>query len=104
MCQQLSKRNIGFERSANKIVWLSDFAAATQLAEKFNHLDWPGVLMRQVTMVNPLMADIAKAGFGGYWLGIDQAEFASDILFKSRTDLQRILKDITTAAITGFGA
>jgi len=104
MCQQLTKRNIAFERSANKIVWLSDFSAATQLAQKFNHLDWPSVLMRQVTMVNPLMADIAKAGFGGYWLGIDQAEFASDILFKSRADLQRILKDITTAAITGFGA
>lgn len=104
MCRQLTKRNIAFERSDNKIVWLSDFAATTQLAEKFNHIDWPSVLIRQVAMVNPLMADIAKAGFGGYWLGVDQAEFASDILFESRADLERIHKDITTAAITGFGA
>jgi hypothetical protein len=26
MCQQLVKRNIAFERSDNKIVWLPDFA------------------------------------------------------------------------------
>jgi hypothetical protein len=104
MCQQLPKRGITFERSDNKIVWVSDFAAAAQLTEQFNHIDWPGVFIRQVDMVNPLMADIAKAGFGGYWLGVDQAEFASDILFKSRADLERVYKDITTAAITGFGA
>jgi len=104
MCQQLTKRNIAFERSTNKIICLSDFAAAAKLTKQFNHIDWPRVLMPLVCMVNPLMADIAKAGFGGYWLGIDQAEFATDIIFKSRADLERILKDITTAAITGFGA
>lgn len=104
MCQQLVKRNIAFERSDNKIVWLPDFAVAATLSEQFNHIDWPGTLIRQVVMVNPLMDDIAKAGFGGYWLGIDQAEFATDILFKSRADLERIHKDMTTAAITGFGA
>ena len=55
-------------------------------------------------MVNPLMDDLAQAGFSGYWLGIDQAEFATDILFKSQADLQRIYKDLSTAAITAFGA
>jgi hypothetical protein len=104
MCQQLAKDGIAFDRSDNKIVWVSDFAATANLAEQFNHIEWPNVLIRQCVMVNPLMADIAKAGFGSYWLGIDQAEYASDILFNSRADLERVHKDITTAAITGFGA
>ena len=104
MCRQLARQNIAFERSDNKIIWLSDFSAAASLNEQFNHLDWPGVLTQQMVMVNPLMADIARAGFGGYWLGVDQAEFASEVLFKSRADLARIHKDLSTAAITGFGA
>lgn len=104
LCQQFTQQGIAFERSDNKIIELSNFDAAAKLAEKFNHIDWPKVLIRQVVMVNPLMADIAKVGFGGYWLGVDQAEFATDILFKSRADLECIHKDITTAAITGFGA
>jgi len=104
LCRQLAKEGVAFERSDNKIVWLSDLAAAAKLTEQFNHIDWPGALIRQGLMVNPLMADIAKAGFGGYWLGTDQAEFATDILFKSRADLERVHKDITTAAIIGFNA
>ena len=69
MCQQLVKLNIAFERSDNKIVWLSDFAAAAKLAEQFNHIDWPSVLIRQVVRGNSLVDDIVKVGFGGYRLG-----------------------------------
>ena len=49
-------------------------------------------------------ASTSPAGFDGYWFGIDQAELATDILFKSRADLDSVHKAIVTAAITGFGA
>jgi len=104
MCQQLARQGVAFERSDNKIVWLSDFEACAQFTEKFNHLDWPDKLIRLVARVNPLLADIAQAGFGGYWLGVDQAEYATDILFRSQADLVRIHRDLMNAAIVGFGA
>ena len=104
MCRQLTQQGVDFTRSDNKILWLADLDAASKLSEKFNHIDWPGALIQKVLKVNPLMDDLAQAGFGGYWLGIDQAEFASDILFKYPTDLQRIYQDLSTAAITAFGA
>ena len=104
MCRQLQENGIAFERSDNKIVSVSDFAATDKLAEKFNHTDWPSFLIRQVARVNPLLPAIAAAGFDGYWFGMDQAELATDILFKSRADLDSVHKAIVTAAITGFGA
>jgi hypothetical protein len=104
LCRQLSREGIEFERSDNKIIWLSDFEAAAKLNERFFHIDWPSALMPLVLMVNPLMDELSKAGFGGYWLGIDQAEVTTDILFKSREALEHIYKDMTTAAITAFGA
>ena len=54
--------------------------------------------------VNPLLPEIAAAGFDGYWFGIDQAELATDILFNSRADLERIHPHLVHAAIIGFGA
>jgi hypothetical protein len=55
-------------------------------------------------MVNPLLPQITAAGFGGYWSGSDQVELATDILFKSRADLESIHADLVNAAIIGFGA
>jgi len=102
--RQLPQVGVAFERSDNKILWVSDFAATAALAEQFNHTDWPAFLIRQVARVNPLLPAIAAAKFDGYWFGMDQAEVATDILFKSRADLERIHQDLVHAAVTGFGA
>jgi hypothetical protein len=104
MCRQLTEDGIAFARSDNKIVWVDNFDATDRLAEKFKHTDWPTLLIRHVARVNPLLPQITAAGFGGYWFGIDQAELATDILFKSRADLECIHDDLVHVAITGFGA
>jgi len=78
LCRQLQQDAIAFERSDNKIVWVSDFDATARLAEKFKHTEWPAFLIRHVAAVNPLLPAIAAAGFDGYWFGMDQAEVATD--------------------------
>ncbi|MBK7956501.1 MAG: hypothetical protein IPK02_22655 [Candidatus Accumulibacter sp.] len=50
------------------------------------------------------LAGIAAARVDGYWFGTDQAELATDILFKSRADFNSIHLELVNAAITGFGA
>jgi len=104
LCRQLQQDGIAFQRSDDTIVWVSDFDATARLAEKFKHTEWPAFLIRHVAAVSPLLAPIAAAGFDGYWFGMDQAEVATDILFKSRADLERIHPDLVNAAIIGFGA
>lgn len=104
LCQQLDNSGIAFERSSNKILEVSDFDTLNSFSETFNHTNWATVLQHQAIMVNPLLDDIEQAGFRSYWSVTDQAEYATDILFKSRTDLERILSDLFTASITAFGA
>ena len=103
MCRQLPHEGTAFERSDNKILWTSDFEATAKLTEKFKHTDGPHFLIRQGARVNPLLPAIASAGFDGDGFGMDQAEVATDLLFKSRGDLERIHADLVNAAITGFG-
>src|SRR3954464_8539199 len=63
----------------------------------------PGFLTRSA-LVNPLLPDIERAGFPGYWWVIDQCEYASDVLFTDRAALETIRGDLVTAAVTALGA
>jgi hypothetical protein len=101
LAQQLEAAAIGYRRSDNKITAVEDSAAVAAVCERFAHTAWPLVLERQAALVNPLLPDIARAGFPGYWWVIDQCEYASNVLF---TDRETIRGDLVTAAITTLGA
>lgn len=104
LARQLQRRGVAFAKSDNKITWVGEPTAAAELCERFAHTDWPRFLQRQAASVNPLLADIAAAGFGSYWWGIDQCEYATDILFRSRSALEAVHGDLVNAAVTGFDA
>lgn len=104
LSRELTKRDIEYERSDNKILWVSDPKKTERLCEKFSHTDWPKHLHRYAKMVNPLLPAVSRANFGHYWWGIDQAEYASDVLFRSRAALDLILPDLLTVSMTGLGA
>ena len=104
LARQLDALGIGYRRSGNKITAVDDLARIEDLCRQFARADWPRFLERQAAVVNPLLGDIASAGFGRYWWVIDQSEYATDILFKSRQALEAIHGDLVKTAITGFDA
>ena len=104
LARQMDRAGIGYRRSDNKITQVDDFGAVSALCERFAHTDWPPVLERQAALVNPLLPDIERAGFPGYWWVIDQCEYASDVLFTDRAALEMIRGDLVTAAVTALGA
>jgi hypothetical protein len=104
LARQMDRAGIGYRRSDNKITQVDDFGAVSALCERFAHTDWPPFLERQAALVNPLLPDIERAGFPGYWWVIDQCEYASDVLFTDRGALETIRGDLVTAAVTALGA
>ena len=104
LARQMDQSGIGYRRSDNKITAVDDFGPITALCKRFAHTDWPPVLERQAVLVNPLLPDIERAGFPGYWWVIDQGEYASDVLFTDRAALEAIQGDLVTAAVTALGA
>jgi hypothetical protein len=104
LARQLDRRGIAYAKSDNKITWVADAEAARQLCESFTHTAWPTFLDRLALMVNPLLPDLQKAGFGPYWWVIDQCEYATDLLFRERDVLETVRDDLVAAAMTGFGA
>jgi hypothetical protein len=75
----LARRQLGFVQQDNAFLHLDDSAAAQQIADRFVHLNWPKILDRYLRRVNPLLGKELD-GMSAYWV-IDQAEFASDLVF-----------------------
>ncbi|MBI5760935.1 MAG: hypothetical protein HZA46_20625 [Planctomycetales bacterium] len=79
LARQMTQRGITYRQVDNAFVELGDAKAAQKLADKFVNLPWPRLLDVFARRVNPLLSDVLK-GAGYYW-GMDQAEFATDVLF-----------------------
>ena len=104
LARQLDQRRIVYQRYDNKLTHVADLPTAQVLCEKFAHRHWPRVLDAFARQVNPLLPSIRRAGFRGYFWSVDQAEYATDVLFRDRASLEALLPALQELATTAFSA
>jgi hypothetical protein len=85
VAQQLVQQRLGFQQQDNAFVHLDDPAATQRIADRFAKLAWPRLLERYARLVNPLLQDVLQ-DLTHYWV-TDQAEFATDLRFVSKSAL-----------------
>ncbi len=74
LARQLDQRGLAYTRYDNKLTSLADLPAAQALCEQFARRKWFRLLNAFARRVNPYLATLRQAGFGGdYWVA-DQAE------------------------------
>jgi hypothetical protein len=81
LAQQLVRLGLGFVQKDNAFTQLDDPVKAQRQADRFAHLDWVKILGRYGRLVNPLLVK-ELACYRVRWV-VDQAEFATDLLFAS---------------------
>jgi hypothetical protein len=86
--QQLLKAGIAHIKKDNCFTWIEDFAAAQRLADEQLTTDWTKLLEGWARQSNPLEPILFKEGVPYYWTA-PEAEYATDIAFRSGEDLQR---------------
>ena len=101
--KQMLKRRIGFTLRDNAFTALDDPEAAQKLADSFGHLNWRKILNRLVRQVNPLMKERWFRGYNYYWV-VDQAEYATDLIFTSRESLAGLYSRLLDHAAINFSA
>jgi hypothetical protein len=104
LARQLDQRQITYQRHDNKLTRIADLKTAEALCEKFARRKWPRVLNAFARRVNPHLATIRHAGFKGYDWGADQCEYATDVLFRDRADLEALFPALVELAMTAFRA
>ena len=102
LARKLAARGIAFEKLDNAFVELADAKKASDCARGFWRRDWPKLLNRLASRVNPLLRDWL-AGQNYYWV-IDQAEFSTDVLFADNKGLGSLRRALYEHAVDCFGA
>lgn len=104
LARQLTKRGVSFERYENSLFQVGDLKLAQELCVKSAHRRWPRLLDALAARVNPWLGRIGQAGFGGYYWVLDQFEIATDVMFKDRATLKRLMPDLYEHTAIEFGA
>src|SRR6516225_1935169 len=86
LAREMLARRLGFDLQDNAFTALDDPGAAQELADSFAELKWVKILDRLARRVNPLMAERWFRGLCYYWV-VDQAEYATDLIFTRREAL-----------------
>jgi len=103
LARQLLAAGVGFVQHDNAFTQLDDPLKAQTLADRFPRLDWVATLDRWARQVNPLLAEPWLQGQGYYWV-LDQAEYSTDVLFRSRQDLADLYPRLLEYACLHFSA
>jgi hypothetical protein len=87
LAQQMARLGLGFVQRDNCFTQLDDPVKAQRQADRFAKLDWAQILNRYGHLVNPLLRK-ELACYRVRWV-VDQAEFATDLLFETPASLAR---------------
>lgn len=102
LARQMIRHHIGFKQLENAFIQLDDLPRAQHLADQFIHWPWPRRLDALARRVNPLLQNLLK-NMSYYWT-IDQAEYATDVMFHSRDDLCYLYPKLAEHALLCFTA
>lgn len=102
LARRMSRLRLTFQRLENAFLSIARPERADRLAREFARLDWPRVLGRFARRFNPLLWDLLRP-MQYYWV-TDQAEYATDVMFRSRADLQSLYPALLRHATLAYRA
>ena len=103
LAREMLARRLGFNLQDNAFTALDDPDAAQELADSFAELKWTKILDRLARRVNPLMCERWFRGLCYYWV-VDQAEYATDLIFTGRDALAGLYPRLLDHAAVNFSA
>lgn len=100
----LDKNNIKYEMYNNSFSYIEDFEKAQKLADDILNKKISDSFDGLIKHINNLLPNIEKIFSHSYYWCIDQCEFATDINFKSRSDLSLFYKTLVETSYFSFNS
>jgi hypothetical protein len=104
LARQLDQAGIAYQRRDNGFTWVEDLSKAQQLFDRQLRSHWPKLLRDIAQSLNPLHERLFAEYPTKYYWSVDQNEWASDILFRSRSDLQALYPRLVRHALATFSS
>ncbi len=102
--RQMDLHEMSYAKKENCFTAIGHLAGAQRLMDKQLDINWPKKLDEILRQNHPLAPEICKPLRLNYFWSTQESEFATDVLFKSPTPLQRIYPALVRHAITSFSS
>lgn len=100
--KQLDKEGVGYKRYDNCFLQIDSIEVAQKISDDFSGKKLDGMLNHFAEQINPFIQRIKEVlGHDYYWC-MDQCEYATDVMFNSREDLESVYMDFVQHAIINF--
>jgi hypothetical protein len=104
LARQLDSAGIKYERRDNCFPWVADLEWAQTLLNEQTRADWPKQLAELARTVNPVHEQMFAQYPSQYYWSLCQSEWATDVMFRSRDDLNTLYPRLVRHGITTYGA
>ena len=102
LARQMDRAGLTYQRHDNKFVDLENFAQAQALMDRQLREAWPKRLGEILRRIHPAHPDLLGRLPVDYYWSVYQSEWASDVVFRSRADVQRLFPQWVRHAITTY--
>jgi len=104
LARQFDKEGVSYLRYDNSFLKISDISRAQDIADKLEKRKWARTLDIFADRVNPVLSELTEVFSReyGYHFSLWQCEYATDVMFKSRAQLQSVYPDWVEHAILCF--
>jgi hypothetical protein len=104
LARQMDRVGLGYQRRDNSFTWLQDVAKAQGLMDEQTQAAWPQLLDTLARRVNPIHDAIFKNYRTRYYWSVKESEYATDVLFRKRAELEKFHQRLVRHGITTYGA
>jgi hypothetical protein len=104
LARQMDQVGLHYVRRKNTFTWLEDVAQAQTLFDQQLQAHWPTLLDGLAETLNPIHAELFAQFPCHYTWSVQESEWASDVMFRSRAALQTIYPQLIRYAVNTFDA
>lgn len=104
LARQMETGGVESLRKDNCFVWIKDVTAARKLLDRQARFDWAPALNQLTEPFNPMLQKVMSPWEMEYYWSIDESEWATDLMFRSTTDLSRLYPSLLRHGIESFGS
>lgn len=88
--KKLQAENLSYEMYENSFTQVEDIEKTQKLSDEMSHFKFPEIFDGLLDKINPWLPKLKQMGYSGYLWCVDQAEIATDIMFKDRETLKEL--------------
>lgn len=90
LTRALTRAGVAYRSEENCVTWAANLAKAQQLLAQQTTARWEEILTPIAARLNPIHAEIFGDFLTHYYWSLAQSEWATDVLFRERAELQRL--------------